>query len=209
MRLCSMTRLSHVAAALVAKMSGENDIAAAALRRAVVHDLWQRAVRDVFQEGASLVLAHTNAVYIMSGKKGSLLRRFDRPTAQVQRVVEGKVLVIYSDDSMVRSELDNRQELLKMKFAERGEQIEMMKIMPSVRDMKHRHPFEKDVREDKGTPRERIAAASGGKKPPRDQQGDIFPNEDDESVANAVENDEVRASLKRAMEAMRKNNGFR
>ena len=45
---------------------------------------------------------------------------------------------------MVRSELNNRQELLKMKFKEQGEDVEALRILPSTRDMKNRHPFREE-----------------------------------------------------------------
>ncbi|WP_165042852.1 hypothetical protein [Adlercreutzia sp. ZJ138] len=52
-----------------------------------------------------------------------------------------KQLIVYSDDSMVRSDLDARQEFLKMKLRESGEYIERFKILPSKMDMRSRHPF--------------------------------------------------------------------
>ncbi|WP_165248556.1 hypothetical protein [Adlercreutzia sp. ZJ141] len=52
-----------------------------------------------------------------------------------------KQLIVYSDDSMVRSDLDARQEFLKMRLRESGEYIEKFKILPSKMDMRSRHPF--------------------------------------------------------------------
>ena len=46
---------------------------------------------------------------------------------------------------MVRSELDNRQELLKMKFKEQGRgRGGAAGYVPSTRDMKNRHPFREE-----------------------------------------------------------------
>lgn len=129
----------------IAGISGRDETASHALRRARVHRLWEEVVRAVFREAAPLVLDHTNAVYIMSAEKGNAVRRFDRPASDTQGFASvGNVLVVCLDDSMVRSELDNRQELVKMKFREKGEPVEALKIVPSIRDMKQRHPFRKD-----------------------------------------------------------------
>lgn len=130
----------------IAGISGRDETASRALRRARVHRLWEETVHAVFKEAAHLVLDHTNAVYIMSAEKGNAVRRFDRPASDTQGFAStGNVLVVCLDDSMVRSELDNRQELVKMKFREKGEPVEVLKIVPSIRDMKQRHPFRKDA----------------------------------------------------------------
>lgn len=133
----------------IAGISGRDETASRALRRARVHRLWEETVHAVFKEAASLVLDHTNAVYVMSAEKGNAVRRFDRPASDTQGFASaGNVLVVCLDDSMVRSELDNRQELVKMKFREKGEPVEALKIVPSIRDMKQRHPFRKDARDE-------------------------------------------------------------
>ena len=138
-----MKRVGEGLDALLARMAGGHPPAADALRRAQVLSLWEEAVRAVFKDAADLVLDHTNAVYIMSGEQGAAVRRFDRPASEAAAAQPacGNVLVVYADDSMVRSELDNRQELMKMKLRERGEDVEAFRIMPSTRDMRHRHPF--------------------------------------------------------------------
>ena len=122
-------------------------------------------MRCVFKDAAPLVLEHTNAVYVLSGEQGSDVRRFDRPASETRgRAVEGTVLVVYADDSMVRSELDNRQELLKMKFNEQGENVELFKI----RSLHPRHEEPASVPGEGGSlssalrPR-RLACASAGK----------------------------------------------
>ena len=118
---------------LKALLEEKNPGGAEALRFAEVNDLWKNAVAVVFGgDSAALVLDHTNSVYVMSGEQGGNLRRFDRPRSETQGPVEGKVLAVYCDDSMVRSELDNRQELLKMKFKEQGEDVEALRILPST-----------------------------------------------------------------------------
>ncbi len=160
-----MRRIGDNLGDLVARLGESDGSAGRALRRAAVHHLWETSVRCVFKDAAPLVLEHTNAVYVLSGEQGSDVRRFDRPASETRgRAVEGTVLVVYADDSMVRSELDNRQELLKMKFNEQGENVELFKIVPSTRDMKNQHPFraKEEVFPQPFRPG-RLACASAGK----------------------------------------------
>ena len=101
-----MRRIGDNLGDLVARLGESDGSAGRALRRAAVHHLWETSVRCVFKDAAPLVLEHTNAVYVLSGEQGSDVRRFDRPASETRgRAVEGTVLVVYADDSMVRSEL--------------------------------------------------------------------------------------------------------
>lgn len=136
-----MKNLAAALEALTRSMGIDESPAADRRRIAQVNDLWASAVSAVFKEATILVLEHTNTVYVMSGEQGGNLRRFDRPRSETQQAIQGKVLVVYCDDSTVRSELDNQQEMLKLKFKEQGEDIEALRIIPSTRDMKNRHPF--------------------------------------------------------------------
>ena len=182
---------------LKALLEEKNPGGAEALRFAEVNDLWKNAVAVVFGgDSAALVLDHTNSVYVMSGEQGGNLRRFDRPRSETQGPVEGKVLAVYCDDSMVRSELDNRQELLKMKFNEQGENVELFKIVPSTRDMKNQHPFRA---------KEEVFPqpfGQGGSPAPRPAKA--LTDAQQEAVrdtAGTVEDQRVRCALERAMMA--------
>ena len=182
---------------LKALLEEKNPGGAEALRFAEVNDLWRNAVAAVFGgDSAALVLDHTNSVYVMSGEQGGNLRRFDRPRSETQGPVAGKVLAVYCDDSMVRSELDNRQELLKMKFNEQGENVELFKIVPSTRDMKNQHPFRA---------KEEVFLqpfGQGGSPAPRPAKA--LTDAQQEAVhdtAGTVEDQRVRCALERAMMA--------
>ena len=214
-----MKRLADAVAPFLARMTGGNDLAVRELRRAVVNDVWVSAVRDVFREAAPFVLAHVNAVYVMSAEKGAAVRRFDRPASSDDAPVSpvsGAVLVVYVDDSMVRSELDNRQELMKMKFCEHGENVSSLKIVPALRDMKKRHPFAHLAETAAGSLRSSRRPArvleqldSPGSSPGARSHVGIaaFSGEppasgsDAAEVAKGVENPAVRAALQRAMVA--------
>ena len=101
---------------------------AKARRAAQVQDRWKQAVCKVYgAEAAAFVLSHINAVYIM---------KQDDPSKKETQ------LIIYSDDSMVRSDIDSRQEYLKFLLNHQGEHVGPVKILASRFDMKNRHPFE-------------------------------------------------------------------
>lgn len=189
-----MRRFSDAVKTLLSRMEGENLVAAREMRRAAVNDVWASSVRAVFKEASSFVLAHVNAVYVMSAEQGAKVRRFDRPADTQGGVPNGNVLVVYSDDSMVRSELDARQELLKMKFRDRGEHIAALKIIPATGGMRARHPFCNQSCAD-ASPVEPAVRASNPNPEARAQ----VPSEDIGRVANVVENPGVRNAMRRAM----------
>lgn len=119
----------------ISVLKNDNNFAANAYRVAKVHTLWQNAVEAVYKDAAQMVLNHINAVYIMSATD------VDDIKAAYRVVNGGTVLVVYADDSLIRSDLDARQEFLKMKINEQGEHVESFCIKPSRFDMKSRHPF--------------------------------------------------------------------
>ncbi len=114
---------------------GEDEASRKAQRAASVNHRWKTAVEAVYKDAASLVLDHVNAVYIMKADDVDDARAADQVTNG------GTVLVVYSDDSLIRSDIDARQEFLKMKLNEQGEHVEAFCIKPSRFDMKARHPF--------------------------------------------------------------------
>lgn len=179
---------------LKAVLEEKNPGAGEAMRFAEINELWKNAVSAVFKEGsAALVLDHTNSVYVMTGEQGGSLHRFDRLRSETQGVVAGKVLAVYCDDSMVRSELDNRQELLKMKFREQGEQVEALKILPSTRDMKNRHPFRDEAERD-GNPAPAFVRTKRTSRALTEEEV-----AEAHKRASQVENPAVRRALYRAM----------
>ena len=179
---------------LKAVLEEKNPGGAEALRYAEVNDLWKNAVGAVFGgDSAALVLDHTNSVYVMSGEQGGNLRRFDRPRSETQGVVAGKVLAVYCDDSMVRSELDNRQELLKMKFKEQGEDVEALRILPSTRDMKNRHPFRDEAARAGSSDRSFVRPTRTSRALTEDELAAVHKR------ASQVEDPIVRRALYRAM----------
>ena len=91
-------------------------------KTAQLEDLFQEVVEDVFKNAAFLVLQHVNAVYLFE-EKGI------------------RQLVVYTDDSSVRSSLDARQGLLKIFLLKRGISYDAAKFLPSQRSIKMRHPY--------------------------------------------------------------------
>ena len=83
--------------------------AARSQRVAEVHVRWKCAVEAVYRDSASLVLDHTNGVYIMKPEQAN--------DPMAARVPAGKtLLVVYCDDAMIRSDIDARQEMLKIRL---------------------------------------------------------------------------------------------
>ena len=90
--------------------------AARSQRVAEVHVRWKCAVEAVYRDSAPLVLDHTNGVYIMKPEQAN--------DPMAARVPAGKtLLVVYCDDAMIRSDIDARQEMLKIRLNEQGEHV--------------------------------------------------------------------------------------
>lgn len=116
-----MKRFADALDDFFARQGGADSLAAKARRAAQVRDRWAAAVRAVYvsSETVDFILSHVNAVYIMDDE-----------------------LIVYADDSLVRSDLDARQEFLKMALNSQGENVfARFKILPSKFGMKQRHPF--------------------------------------------------------------------
>ncbi|MDO5117796.1 MAG: hypothetical protein Q4D34_04845 [Eggerthellaceae bacterium] len=99
--------------------------AAQKMRRAlIVQGLFRQAIEQVYKDKASYVLSHINAVYIMKN---------DDTT--------DKELIIYADDSLIRADLDARQEFIKVALFAQGEEIRTARFIASRGNMKKHHPF--------------------------------------------------------------------
>ena len=183
-----MKKLADGLNELMASFGSGDDSAARVRRAAAVKVKWRAAVEAVYKDAAQMVLDHVNAVYVMSAAD------VDDARAAARVTNGGTVLVVYADDSMIRSDLDARQEFLKMKLNEQGERVEAFCIKPSRFDMKARHPFRPD-------PDDPLAPAPGSapERPLRplsaEQRADI------EQRAATVENPAVRRALEAAMTA--------
>ncbi|MFR7651105.1 MAG: phosphoadenosine phosphosulfate sulfotransferase, partial [Eggerthella lenta] len=117
-------------------------------------------------------------------------------TTKASHTGTGAQLVVYADDSLIRSDLDARQEFLKMKLNGQGEHVETFKILPSRFEMKARHPFRR-AEEDGAV--ERAARASREETP----RTPLSPEEEAalEASVGAVESPTVRRALERAIRA--------
>ena len=105
-----------------------------ALRVQQCQQAYERAVRRTWQQspdGAELVLAHTNAYSV---------RKDERPR---KGPVGGLPLLgeVCIDDSLVRSEVNARREMLRLALACEDVPVEELRIIASRRGMKERHPF--------------------------------------------------------------------
>ncbi|RDB58853.1 phosphoadenosine phosphosulfate sulfotransferase [Paraeggerthella hongkongensis] len=173
---------------LMASFGAGDDSGARARRAAAVKVMWRKAVEAVYKDAAPMVLDHINAVYVMRADD------VDDARAAARVTDGGTVLVVYSDDSMIRSDLDARQEFLKMKLNEQGEHVEAFCIKPSRFDMKSRHPFRPDSADEPGV------GASGAPVRPAARRP-LAPEETAavEELVATVDNAAVRRALEKAM----------
>lgn len=168
-----------------------DDVAQKAQRAAAVNVAWRNAVESVYKDAADMVLDHVNAVYIMAAGDDVYGARPGAPSGGT-----GSQLVVYADDSLIRSDLDARQEFLKMKLKEQGEHVDSFKILPSRFEMKSRHPF----RREQASPAASEASAPSEGQPLDPPMSDARIAELEESVG-AMENAAVREALIRAIHA--------
>ena len=183
-----MRKLGDSINELMAALAAGDDASRKAQRAAAVNVAWRNAVEAVYKDAAQIVLDHVNAVYIMAADevvKGA-----------TTKAGTGAQLVVYADDSLIRSDLDARQEFLKMKLKEEGEHVETFKILPSRFEMKARHPFRRPEA-DGATAR---SARTDREETPRTP---LSPEEEAalEASVGAVESPTVRRALERAIRA--------
>lgn len=169
-----MRRLSLDLSECMASFSVSDEASRKARRAAEVNTAWRRAVEKVYQGAASFILSHVNAVYIM--REDACL-----------------LAVIYADDSLVRSDIDARQEFLKMALAEQGERVDVFRIIASRFGMKQRHPFDEKSSDD--TELSRMFEPAVRTPLSAEQERSV-----DECVS-VVENLHLREKLRRAMTA--------
>lgn len=163
--------------------------AARSQRVAEVHVRWKCAVEAVYRDSAPLVLDHTNGVYIMKPEQAN------DPIAA--RVPAGKtLLVVYCDDAMIRSDIDARQEMLKIRLNEQGEHVALFSIKPARFDMKARHPF----REEAARAAQQAAQAARTPEPLISSEAAARLREQ----AACVEDKRLRESILKALEASEK-----
>lgn len=195
---------------LMAALGGADDVARKAARAAEVNVVWRNAVEAVYGDAAALVLSHVNAVYILdadavvAGSRDGSSRARPTPEASTcqplqakkQRPAAGAQLVVYSDDSLIRSDIDARQEFLKMRLREQGEHVETFKILPSRFDMKARHPFAAAEGDAHPAPTPRLGDGEPLSEPLSPQQLEQLKQQ-----ALQVENPSVRNALLKAIDA--------
>ena len=113
------------------------------------------------------------------------------------RVPAGKtLLVVYCDDAMIRSDIDARQEMLKIRLNEQGEHVALFSIKPARFDMKARHPF----REEAARAAQQAAQAARTSEPLISSEAAARLREQ----AAGVEDKRLRESILKALEASEK-----
>ncbi len=188
-------------------LSSSNDAAHKAARIAQVRLAWKNAVEAVYKDAAEMVLNHINAVYIVSAAtrvNGS--RNKGRIVAEPGQSTSNQ-LIVYVDDSLIRSDLDARQEFLKLHLKEQGENVDEFCILPSRFEMKERHPFDQNYGSESIQPTTISPTNKTGHnfttptQPSTKQPGFSSLDPDVQRKVQGVENDAVRSSLEKAINA--------
>lgn len=92
------------------------------------------AVKEVWPAASAyqMVLQHTNAFYIRNDTTPRKGPDKDKPYI---------VCEICIDEPLIRSEMDARQELMKLTLMKHGLTFNELRIIPARRGMRKRHPF--------------------------------------------------------------------
>ena len=108
---------------LVADLADNSEQARINLRANQVRERYKAAIEQTYRETASLFLAHTNNVYIMT-KDGV------------------RTLIVYVDESIFAAELNAQRELIKLHLLQLfGEDVESFEIHVSRGKYKNNHPY--------------------------------------------------------------------
>lgn len=110
-----------------------------AFRTAKVQNCFKDCIVHIYKDSAFLVLQSVNAVYILNEKDKGMLKRAQPNARQIKR------LIIYTNDSLVYSDLDARQEQIKFWFNNHGERIDKYELISSKFQMRRRFPYQNDV----------------------------------------------------------------
>lgn len=110
-----------------------------AFRTAKVQNLFKDCIMYIYKESAFLILQSVNAVYILNEKDKGMLKKAQSNAKNIKR------LIIYTNDSMVYSDLDARQEQLKLWFNDQGERLDKLELVSSKFQMRRRFPYKNEV----------------------------------------------------------------
>ena len=110
-----------------------------AFRTAKVQNLFKDCIEYIYKDSAFLILQSVNAVYILNEKDKGMLKKAQSNAKNIKR------LIIYTNDSMVYSDLDARQEQLKLWFNDQGERLDKLELISSKFQMRRRFPYKNDV----------------------------------------------------------------
>ena len=169
-----MKSLTCVLTNIISTLGGDTEGFLKARRAAEVSSKWKDAIEKVYGDAAPFILEHTNAVYIL-------------------REEEKKKLVVYMDDSLVRSDIDARQEFIKLALSAAGEDLSSFHIAASRFRMKERHPYAPCGDRDSSTmnPFEKAS-----RRPLTEEE-----KEEVDCIVSSVEDPRLRESLKAAITA--------
>lgn len=100
---------------------------------------YKNAVRSTWADNpdaAEYLLAHTNSLYI---------KKDETPRTGPDKDQDRFVLGVYLDDSMARSEVNARREMLRLALAQEGNHLDDIVIHPATRGVKEHHLFPESI----------------------------------------------------------------
>lgn len=192
-----MPELSGEITSLVGDMGPE---ALKKMRIASYRSSFEKAVRAVWRHdpfAADYVLAHVNGFYI---------HKDDTPRKSAFRSRDHILCTIYADDGTIRSDIDARQELLRLALARENIHYDELRILPSKFDMRTRRPYPEAVR--------RIERVMRGELPeggvrPEDARPEPPSAATVEDAVSRVEDPRLAGRLREAMTAAATNGAVR
>ncbi len=107
-----------------------------AIRTAKVLKDFKNCIVEIYGNNSWVILEKINGVYILKGNKEKNLRK---STNKINR------LVVYTNDSLIHSELDSRQEEIKLYFKVKKENIDSFEIYSSKFNMRNRFIYSNEV----------------------------------------------------------------
>ena len=149
-----------------------------------------RSIRERFADSICHVFKSEAAVLVLSHVQGVFLREETKP-CKGDLAVTRRVLEIHSDDSLVKSELDARQDSIKNQMMQRGLVYDDTRLVSSRGKMRQNAPFAVRVEELQGV-QERIASW--------EPSHNLTAEEVDALVAD-VSDERLREVIRRALNA--------
>lgn len=168
-----------------------DDHQAMLFKAAFVHRVFAEAILEEYGDNtAPFILQHVQAVYVQSDTDHLKKSFSEHPDV---------LLRVYTDEAIVRSDLDARQERLKFKMVRRGVYFDKLKSYASTFEMRKRKPYEDLLCE-----MQRQSLKMDGEAH-EDSLGLVMSDEEIRQTAALAENEQLSEAIVAAMRAFSAN----